>query len=562
MSSAGLVSIVPVLEESMTFLPPAHSQESILLFVAMPGSKVPIRVLESDSIESVKVRIQSCKGISRRNQKLVCGGKELARSKSLVRDYGLSDGNVVHLLLRLKDLQVIKVRTCCGKEFEFQVEKCRDVGYVKRQIAERESELIEDHEVLLNGKPIEDQRLINDISKDDTDAVIHLFVRKSAKIRGSPVGKNFELSIVAPQQNDVVSERKANHYVPRKAPERVSVLEPVIINPKTELPLEINQMIDSTRKGLEQGSYPIRSVEGTGGAYFMLDPSGTKYLSVFKPADEEPLAENNPRGLPLSEDGEGLKKGTRVGEGALRECAVFLLDHPKSGNRSFSGEIRGFAGVPPTVYVKCLHEGFNHPGGVSVKTGSLQMFMENNGSCEDMGPGAFPVEEVQKIAVLDMRMANADRHAGNILVSKGEDGQTVLIPIDHGYCLPYSFQDCTFDWLYWPQACQPFGMDTLEYIRSMDAEKDIALLKFYGWELPNECARVLRISTMLLKKGAEKGLTPFDIGNMMCRETLRKISVIEEIVEEALDSVLPGSSEGTFLDCVSSIVDRHLEEYK
>ncbi|KAL1546176.1 phosphatidylinositol 4-kinase gamma 4-like [Salvia divinorum] len=531
MSSAGLVSILPVLEESMTFLPPEHSQESILLFVAMPGSKVPIRVLESDSIESVKVRIQSCKGIFRRNQKLVCGGRELARSKSLVRDYGLSDGNVVHLLLRLKDLQVIKVRTCCGKEFEFQVEKCRDVGYVKRQIAERESKLTEDHEVLLNGKPIEDQRLINDISKDDTDAVIRLFVRKSAKIRGSPVGKNFELSIVAPQQKDVVSERKADPYVPRKAPERESVLDPIIINPKTELPLEINHMIDATRKGLEQ-------------------------------ADEEPLAENNPRGLPLSEDGEGLKKGTRVGEGALRECAVFLLDHPKSGNRSFSGEIRGFAGVPPTVYVKCLHEGFNHPGGVSVKTGSLQMFMENNGSCEDMGPGAFPVEEVHKIAVLDMRMANADRHAGNILVSKGEDGQTVLIPIDHGYCLPYTFQDCTFDWLYWPQARQPFGMDTLEYIRSMDAEMDIALLKFYGWELPNECARVLRISTMLLKKGAEKGLTPFVIGNMMCRETVRKISVIEEIVEEALDSVLPGSSEGTFLDCVSSIMGRRLEEYK
>ncbi|XP_047960689.1 phosphatidylinositol 4-kinase gamma 4-like isoform X1 [Salvia hispanica] len=569
MSSAGLVSIVPVREDSMTFLPPLspeHSQESILLFVAMPGSKVPMRVLESDSIESVMVRIQSCKGIIRRNQKLVCGGRELARSKSLVRDYGLSDGNVLHLVLRLKDLQVIKVRTCCGKEFEFQVERSRDVGYVKRQIAKRKSELIEDHEVLLNGKPIEDQRLINDLSKDNTDAVIHLFVRKSAKIRGSPVGKNFELSIVAPQPKDVREcdverEHKPYDYVPRKAPERETVLEPVIINPKTELPLEISNMINATREGLDQGNYPIRSLEGTGGAYFMLDSSGTKYLSVFKPTDEEPLAENNPRGLPLSEDGEGLKKGTRVGEGAVRECAVFLLDHPKSGNRSFSGDVRGFAGVPPTVYVKCLHEGFNHPGGVSVKTGSLQMFMENNGSCEDMGPGAFPVEEVHKIAVLDMRMANADRHAGNILVSKSEDGRTVLIPIDHGYCLPYSFEDCTFDWLYWPQARQPFGTDTLEYIRAMDAEMDIALLKFHGWELPNDCARVLRISTMLLKKGSEKGLTPFVIGNLMCRETVRKISVIEEIVEEALDSVLPGSSEGAFLDCVSSIMDRRLEEY-
>lgn len=95
----------------------------------------------------------------------------------------------------------------------------------------------------------------------------------------------------------------------------------------------------------------------------------------------------------------------------------------------------------------------------------------------------------------------------------------------------------------------------------MDAEKDIALLKFYGWELPLECAHVLRISTMLLKKGAEKGLTPFAIGNMMCRETVKKKSVIEEIVEEALDSMLPGSSEAAFLDSVSSIMDCRLEEF-
>ena len=63
------------------------------------------------------------------------------------------------------------------------------------------------------------------------------------------------------------------------------------------------------------------------------------------------------------------------------------------------------------------------------------MFMENNGSCEDMGPGAFPVEEVHKISVLHIRLANADRHAGNILLSKEQvDGKTLLIPIDHGYC--------------------------------------------------------------------------------------------------------------------------------
>ncbi|XP_022896474.1 phosphatidylinositol 4-kinase gamma 4-like [Olea europaea var. sylvestris] len=577
MSSAGIIAIRPACEESMIFsqLPPAADcQESILIYVAMSGSKVPMQVLESDSIESVKLRIQTCKGFVVKNQKLVCKGRELARSNSLVRDYGVIDGNVLHLVLRLSDLQVINVRTCCGKEFTFHVERSQDIGYIKHQITKnRNLESIDDQEVFCNGEPVEDKRLINDICKDNNDAVIHLFVRKSVKIRGRPVEKNFELSIVAPQKNDEreydvdmenrhgrQKETEHNLYVPRKSPGRDMLLEPVVVNPKIQLAREIRDWIDSTRDGLYSRNYPIRSLEGTGGAYFMLDASGSKYLSVFKPIDEEPMAMNNPRGLPLSEDGEGLKKGTRVGQGAIRECAVYLLDHPKSGRRSFSGELRGFAGVPPTVLVTCLHNGFNHPKGVTAKIGSLQMFMENDGSCEDMGPGAFPVEEVHKIAVLDMRVANADRHAGNILVSKGQDGQTVLIPIDHGYCLPDSFEDCTFDWLYWPQARQPFSTNTLEYIKSLDAEEDIALLKFYGWDLPLECARILRISTMLLKKGAQLGLTPFAIGNIMCRKTVKKESMMEEIVQEALDSVLPCSSEAALLEPISCIMDRRLEE--
>ncbi|MCI25756.1 phosphatidylinositol 4-kinase gamma 4-like, partial [Trifolium medium] len=131
--------------------------------------------------------------------------------------------------------------------------------------------------------------------------------------------------------------------------------------------------------------------------------------------------------------------GTRVGQGAFREVAAYVLDHPISGRRKLFGDVKGFAGVPPTLMVKCLHKGFNHPGDLIAKIGSMQMFVKNNGSCEDIGPRAFPVKEVHKITVLDIRLANADRHAGNILISsEKEDEQSVLIPIDHGYCLPTS----------------------------------------------------------------------------------------------------------------------------
>ncbi|CAL5430035.1 unnamed protein product [Camellia sinensis] len=553
------------------------SDESIIIYLIVAGSVIPMRVLESDSIASVKLRIQTCKGLVVKKQKLVFQGRELARNDSLVKDYGVTEGNVLHLVVRLSDLIIITVRTACGKkEFEFQVDRYKNIGYLKHRIVKKGKGFVDldDHEIYCNGEELEDhKRLIDDICKD-TDAVIHLLVQKSAKVQAKHVEKDVELSVVAANWKERTDEglhegenRSIELQVePGKTLVRDFMLEPVLVSPEIKLPKMIWDMINSTIDGLERGKQPIRSSEGTGGTYFMQDASGNKYLSVFKPVDEEPMAVNNPLGLPLSSNGEGLKRGTKVGEGAFREVAAYILDHPRSGQRTLLGEV-GFAGVPPTVMVQCLHMGFNHPDGYehalkNVKIGSLQMFMKNNGSCEDMGPRDFPVEEVHKISVFDIRMANADRHAGNILMSReGEEGRIVLIPIDHGYCLPENFEDCTFDWLYWPQAHQPYSPNTIEYINSLDTEQDIALLKFYGWDLSLKCARTLRISTMLLKKGVERGLTPFAIGSIMCRETLNKESIIEKIVQEAHDSVLPGMSEAAFLETVSQIMDFQLDKF-
>lgn len=457
--STASVALSPGYEESLNFPGKSASQcglsnsDSILIYLSVAGSVIPIRVMESDSIASVKLRIQASRGFFVRKQKLVYDGRELARNNSCFRDYGVSDGNLLHLVLRLSDLQAITVRTVCGKEFEFHVERRRNVGYVKQQIAKKGKGFVDlkDQELIFDGEELEDQKLINDICKKNDD-VIHLLVRKSAKIRAKPIEKDFEVFIEASnlsekrtdlvRKNQQGSEFVGCQVVEREPLPKDFLLEPLIVNTRVKLSSLTKELVNSTYDGLERGHEPVRSSDGSGGAYFMQDSSGLKFVSVFKPIDEEPMAMNNPRGLPLSLDGEGLKKGIRVGEGALREVAAYLLDHPRSGHCSLDNKKKGFAGVPPTVMVKCLHRGFNHPEGFeysskNVKLGSLQMFMENNGSCEDMGPRAFPVEEVHKISVLDIRLANTDRHAGNILVHRdGEAGRIMLIPIDHGYCLP------------------------------------------------------------------------------------------------------------------------------
>ncbi|KAJ0265665.1 Ubiquitin-like domain-containing protein [Hirschfeldia incana] len=515
-----------------------YSLKSVLVFLRVSSSStMPMLILDSDSIADVKLKIQTvCNGLRVTRQRLVFRGRELARNASLAKDYGVTDNSLVHLLLKkLCDPLLVTVVTVSGKVFDFHVDRRRDVAYLKKRISKEVKGFqdVDDQEIFFRGEKLRDDRVIDGIIKDGS-SVIHLLLKKTVKEAFvQDIGKDF-------------------------------LLEPLLLNPVVKLPQAIEDMINRTVKGLNSGNPPVRSAEGTGGTYLMQDSSGLNYVSVFKPMDEEPMAVNNPQKLPLSSDGQGLKRGTRVGEGAIREVAAYLLDHPRNGSGS---QVMGFAGVPPTAMVRSFHKVYNYPKGVDscrsakdAKVGSLQMFMKNDGSCEDIGPGAFPVEEVHKISVFDIRMANADRHAGNILTGKGEDGKTVLIPIDHGYCLPENFEDCTFEWLYWPQAKVPFSEDTLNYINSLDAEQDIALLQLNGWDVPEAVSRTLRISTMLLKKGVERNLTPYQIGSIMCRETVNKDSVIEEIVREAHNSVLPASSEATFLEAVSTAMDARLDE--
>ncbi|CAF2124242.1 unnamed protein product [Brassica rapa] len=284
MSSAD-VTLSPVRNELSMMMPLVHANscadslpdETILIYLTLPGALIPMRVLESDSIESVKLRIQSYRGFVVRNQKLVFGGRELARSNSNMRDYGVSDGNVLHLVVKVSDLQVLDVKTTCGKHCRFHVERGRNIGYVKKQISKQKGGDFVDSEVLYEGEKLEDQSLVNDICRN-SDAVLHLLVRRSAKVRAKPVEKNFELSIVAPPQVDVkkVIEAADGIVQPRKQLLNDFSLEPVIVNPNAELPEVVKDMVSSASDGLRSGNPPVRSREGTGGAYFMQGSSGNK----------------------------------------------------------------------------------------------------------------------------------------------------------------------------------------------------------------------------------------------------------------------------------------------
>ena len=230
-------------------------------------------------------------------------------------------------------------------------------------------------------------------------------------------------------------------------------------------PRHLRQTVQQARRGLALGLKPEFVLDGSGGTYFLHDARKLQ-VAVFKPADEEPYAENNPRGY-LQQAGQplSLRAGIVPGEACIREIAAYLLDH------------HGFAGVPMTTLCEARHPAFNtngarltvaeggasigshsispstHAAADSKKVGSFQEYIHCECTMDDIGVSKIDDDEVHKIAILDIRLMNADRNAANLLCRRRQDDSIELIPIDHGFCLRSVCDVSWMDWCWldWPQ---------------------------------------------------------------------------------------------------------------
>lgn len=183
-----------------------------------------------------------------------------------------------------------------------------------------------------------------------------------------------------------------------------------------------------------------------------------------------------------------------------KEIAAYLLDHDN------------FAMVPPVVSAH-----FHHPLFGGTKKGSCHLHMgdEEEGFCIDHKKRVYlSACSVRKIAALDIRVLNADRHFGNFIISKNH-----VFPIDHALILP-SYRENVhvhFDWLTWDQAKTPFSDEEKRYIEALDPRKDAEMLQ-KEFAFSKSIAAMHMASSTLLKVGVKKGLNAYQIGKLVAAE--------------------------------------------
>ncbi|GIX61011.1 phosphatidylinositol 3-and 4-kinase, putative [Babesia caballi] len=319
-------------------------------------------------------------------------------------------------------------------------------------------------------------------------------------------------------------------------------------------------IINEISLSLKSNIKPKLTMDGTGGTYLLYNKH-RKCCAVFKPVDEEAFAPCNPRGYEGKLNQQGFRSGVLSGEGASREVAAYLLDSAYGG----------VCGVPDTTMVEASHPAFKNScderfvkdvdSGPKWKTGSLQEFVDCKESSGNYNPSLFPVGDVHRIGIFDLRVCNLDRNDGNIMVmdlrQRSHDGQTLpagnarykLIPIDHGLILPdvIDVADMDLVWFEWPQTEVPFGSNELKLIFAFDPDKDAERLR-KRLLIRAECLRTMRVSVRLLQIGAIMHLNLKQIARIVCRSDMDVPSDLETIIKKAVEQAYR-ATESTSVIC-------------
>eukprot|EP00605_Chrysophyceae_sp_TOSAG23-4_P002741 GSChrysophyteH1.ASY1.ANO1.3020.1 assembled CDS len=355
-----------------------------------------------------------------------------------------------------------------------------------------------------------------------------------------------------------------------------------------ELSDDCERMLSEVSTGLKRGVVPMKTdvFVCTGGVYFMRNTNGNK-IAVFKPHDEEQGMPNNGKGYEGNGD-VSLRPNFRPGQGCIREVAAYIMD------------VDDFTGVPPTTLVHCEHNAFIYPNEIEYgrngnniyrtgktstrpfpKLGSLQHFVNSDGTFEDVGSSVISDFEIQKIALFDMRLLNCDRNASNILVAKKlrvpktyyrsattsrnnsdslhdehsdvtgrsaavpsqppttsvrateeeNKDRYLLIPIDHGYSLPTKLDIKEWDWVWFnlPHVRRPVHPAIKEYILSLDFEDLISKLTSQV-AIAEDSLFLLRLSHNLLVSGIKAGLTLHQIASLIARLDEQEPSPVERAI--------------------------------
>jgi hypothetical protein len=308
---------------------------------------------------------------------------------------------------------------------------------------------------------------------------------------------------------------------------------------------ENSQILTRVISGMNKKLNPEPTPEGLSGSYFLKDRFRNR-VAIFKPKMEEPFAPLNPKGIQAQLGTEVHPSGILSGSLYLREAAAFVVDsdgifsvpetflsvveHPYFGQRRES-MIKFKESESNMSQLNELQSSlFKAQNKNCMRMGSVQKMIMNNGSISNISVSKLSAFEVQKIAILDMLILNADRNEGNILF-KRQKNEIKLIPIDHGLSFgkTLKIRESEVVWSSFPQIQSPLVPELVDYLNDLNPVS-IAMRLKKTLSIDQKSLDLSILMGIFLKMCTKEKLTIAEMVELYYRKDDEKKSPLEKII--------------------------------